>query len=192
MWQNYSIGVLCIAIGIWQNHILSGSRLLSVRAKCRDILCQTTGMFSSLLPWLPKWAWDNSADSRRLGCGVALYFGLLTVSLTQCLASLAFLATPEDNEELKACRDSISMWPLLSLLLWQARTIRESMDMDRNYDGISSSTVPPTRMAGVLMCCGVCPHRSCSEGKIGVGGETEKKVRSGKDATWPHHTHPIN
>lgn len=114
-----------MAISIWQNHILSGSSFLSVRAKCRDILCQATGIFSSLLPWLPKWARDNSADSRRLGCGVALYFGLLTVSLTQCPASLAFLATPEDNKELKACRDSISMWPLFSLLLWQARMIRE-------------------------------------------------------------------
>lgn len=147
MWQNYSIDVLCIASSMWQDHTLSGCRFLSVKAKCRDLF-QTTGIFSSLLPWLPKWAWDSSADSRRLGCGVALYFGLLTVSLTQCPASLAFFATPEDNKELKACRDSISMWPLFSLLLWQARIIRESID--RSGAGMSFSTSALARM--VLMC----------------------------------------
>ena len=193
MWQNYSIGVLCIAISIWQNHILSGSRLLSVRAKCWDLLFQTTGIFSSLLPWLPKWAWDSSADSRRLGCGVALYFGLLTVSLTQCLASLAFFATPGGNKELKACRDSISSWLLFSLLLWQARMIRESMG--RNDDGISSPTSPPARMAVVLICWCHVPSsllqwqenrgRRCNSGK--------KNVRHGNDATWlPNPPHQLN
>lgn len=69
---------------------------------------------------------------------MALYFGLLTVSLAQCRASLAFFASPEDNKELKTCRDSISMWLLFYLLLVQTKGIRKSMD--RNDDGISNST----------------------------------------------------
>lgn len=176
VWQNYSVGVLCVAISVWQNRVLSSSRLLSAKAKCWDLLSQTTGKVSSLSPWLPKREWDSSADSRRLGCAVALYFGLLTISLTQYPASLDFFATPEDNKALKACRGIISMWPLFSLLLWQAGMIRETMD--RNDDGISFSPHRPAQNGLWYQSAGgSCPLCSCSEGRIGVGGASLENIK---------------
>lgn len=154
VWQSYSVGVLCAAISVWQNRVLSRPRFLSAKAKCWDLLSQSTGIFCSLFPWLPKREWDSGADSRRLGCGVALYFGLLTVSLTQYPANLDLFAAPEDNKALKACRGRISMWPLFSLLLWQAGMIRENMD---RKDGISFSTSLPARMVVVPMCWWLMP-----------------------------------
>lgn len=133
--------------------------------------------------------WGSGADSRRLGCGAALYFGLLTVSLTECLASLAFFTTPEDNKELKACRDSISVWLSLSLLLQQSMMIRESLD--RNNDGISLSASPTARVALVLMCWRHVPTLLLQQGENwGWRCSSGKKtVKSGKNAAWPHH-HP--
>lgn len=188
VWQNYSVGVFCGAISVWQNCVLSRSRFLSAKAKCWDLLSQTTGIFSSLLPWLPKREWDSSADSRRLGCGVALYFGLLTVSLTQHPASLDFFAAPEDNKALKACRGSISMWLLFSLLLWQAGMIRESMD--RNDDGISFATSPPARMVVLPVCWWLIPTLFLQWGENWSWRHNSGKhqVRYGKDATWPYHS----
>lgn len=195
VWQTYRVGALCVAISVWQNRVLSGSRFLSAKAKCWDLLSQTTGMFSSLLPWLPKWEWDSSADSRRLGCGVVLYFGLLTVSLTQYPASLDFFATPEDSKALKARRGSISVGPWFSLLFWQAgRMIRESMG--RSDDGISFSTSPPSQGGcGTNVLVAHAHFVPAMRGDLGLEVQLWKKhqVKYGEDATWPYHsTHQIN
>lgn len=120
--------------------------------------------------------WGGSgADSRRLGCGAALYFGLLTVSLTECLASLAFFTTPEDNKELKACRDSISVWLSLSLLIQQSMMIRESLD--RNNDGISLSASPPPSQGGFgVNVLEACAHFApAARGKLGLEVQLWKK-----------------
>lgn len=116
-WQKCSVCVLCIAIVVYQNCVLSRSRFLSAGAKRRQLLFQTTGKFCNLFPQLLKRAQNSGADSRRLGCSVALYFGFLTVSLTQCCSGLAFFATPEDNKEaakLKAWRQYLHKFPPLS------------------------------------------------------------------------------
>lgn len=119
--------------------------------------------------------WGSSADSRGLGCAVALYFGLLTVSLTRYPASLDFFATPGITKHLKHA-EALSPCGHYFLSCFGRQGWSEKAWIEMMVEFLFLPRPQPGwlwyQSAGGL--CSLC---SCSEGRIGVGGATLENIK---------------